>query len=43
MDTIPLLNRDGGQGRKETNLGVPHGGPGVKTLKNFGFWRLRKV
>ena len=46
MDTISkptLLNRDSGQERKETNLRVPHVGPGVKTLKNFGFWYLCKV
>ena len=46
MDTVSkltLLNRDSGQGRKEANLRVPHGGPGVKTLKNVGFWHLCKV
>ena len=43
MDTISLLNRDSGQGRKETNLRVPHRGPAVKTLKILEFWQLRKV
>ena len=37
MDNISLFNRDSGQGRKETKLRVPHGGPGVKTVKKFGF------
>ena len=42
MDTISLLSRDSGQGRKETNLRFPHGGSGVKTLRHFGFWHLCK-
>ena len=37
MDTISLLSRDSGQGRKETKLRVPHRGPGMKTLKNVTF------
>ena len=42
MDTISLLSRDNGQGRKETNLRFPHVGSGEKTLINFGFWHLYK-
>ena len=37
MDTISLLSRGSGQGRKETKLRVPHRDPGIKTLKMLDF------